>query len=681
MKGWLPALAWLGLLPLAWLLRWSSHGLGWGTGVGLLAFLVVWVLLPGVALCAACRVQARDVVGLVAMAGALGLSYLTVTYLAARWIGSDLLWLAAPAPAAILGWRAWTRGHRVRAAEPMAGRPALELPLLVLVALIAQQQHALIAPARVHDPMDKHALFYAGNATELRHHFPPLDPRLAGRPYPYHFLGGVPPAAAGRVIGRGVGELALVALPPVAVSWLVLLLAHTARVLGGTGFAGVLAASLVLFRADLSPALGMPRWAFLAYLRDALYTSNSTLLGTAGLLALAVLIAQWLSTRERRPGMAAAILLVSAVVSGTKSSTAPVLVAGLAAAAIVRALTRREAAPAASAAVLLALGGAPFATWLLSGRDSVPVVFRLAPFATTTRSPFYSAAAGLIGGCGSAPQGCPDLGGPWAVVLVVAWILGFLGAAAVLGVVRVATQWRRGGADHDWIVGSAVAGLAVALLMDDYALNQLFFANNGQVLLAALGAGLLGEWLQGPRRILVGAALAVAALPMARGAGAVALERIGGDLDAALIAPPAAAQRYAEGLEWVRRNTSPDAVLVARHGAMLPSVLAERRSLYSTGLFTRQGHQATGSGKDPFPDRLQLRERGSRLDPAALASACALAGTPELLVLDDDVRVSGEPGTNAMDVRWLGPPAATPAGTEMVHDAAALRVYRWRCKE
>jgi hypothetical protein len=675
---------WL-LVPTACLLRWSGHGISLTDGLRALAFLFSYVLLPGVALAYLLRLRLDGAVARLSLGGALGMAHLTITFLLGRLLGSQSAWLFAPLLVGVTAVVSWI-GRRGSSPWSAGSSSRVELAALVFIALLAQQQRALYSPERLESTIPTDLLFHAGNAAELKHHFPPQDPRIGGRELPYHFFSGIPPCAASVVTGLPVGKLALVVLPSIVISWMVFALAHAGRVFGGTDAAGVCAAALVMFHLDFAQTLGLPRDGFLSLLRSGLYLSDSTLLGLAGLLPLAVLLAAWHDEKERPAWrLACAMVALSLWLSGTKASVMPVVVAGLLLTAVLTCVVRGQARAARpfTAALLLGIGAAPFALWLLTRHGSYSEMFRWAPGNVAVRSLFYNVLArdlGLIGMPGALAGHAWGVARPLLRLLLTSgWIVGFLGLGAVLGAVRLGVDRRQSVPRHSWILAITICGLAIALAFDTPSLSQLYFAYNGQVLLAVLGGGFVVQVVRNRRvRWVAIPLLLLAAAPMVRQALMGAIEGLGADLDAALQPASAEATHYVAGLEWIRANTSPRAVLVTKHGALAPSILAERRSFYSTGLFTPEGQRRRLLGLDPepFPEWLALRTRAVDLDPMALRSIAALlGGDPELLVIVDAVEVSGEPGVNTLRVSPLPGKGQAPAGMALLYSSDVMRVY------
>lgn len=644
-----------------------------GDAARVMAFLAVYVLLPGIAAARVLDAGIGDFLSVVAMGGALGMAHLTLTYTVARLAGSDLPWLVAPVVVVAIAIVIIRRGLPSTAIT-VPRLSHVEVAALVFIALLAQQQRIVYSPESVESSVPTDLLFHAGNAAELRHRFPPEDPRVAGRHLPYHFFSGILPAAGSVVTGVPVGELALAVVPIVVVSWLAFVLAHAGRLFGGAPAAGLAAAGLVLFHVDMASALGLPRDGFLSLLRNAIYQSDSSLMSFAALVSLAAVLGSW--PERARPWKTACVLVaIGFWLSGTKSPVIPVVGAGLLAAAA--ASVARERALAArlfTAAALLGLGAAPFLIWLVTHHDSFAAaqpgvphldVFQIVPGASAIRSSAYQA---LVRSTGIA-------GRPFTGLL---WLIGFLGLGALLGLARLVVELKRGEMRHLWMGTTALVGVLIALLFNAPSLDQIAFAFNGMVLLAVLGGSSVIAAVRGRRRWVAIPLLALAVAPMAAEAGRGAMEGLGTDLDAGLRARSAAAEQYAAGLRFIREHTPPESVIVTRHSALVPSVLAERRSFYASGLFTPEAHalRRLGRGAEPFPDRVALRTRAVALDGAAIADIRRILGDVPLLVIVDAVDVTGEPGLNALVIGRIGPLTDAPPGSSVVYSSDVMRVYR-----
>jgi hypothetical protein len=128
-----------------------------------------------------------------------------------------------------------------------------------------------------------------------------------------------------------------------------------------------------------------------------------------------------------------------------------------------------------------------------------------------------------------------------------------------------------------WILGLLAVGAGPALLLQaSTGSSQLFFAYNGLVLLYAVG-GVGAVALARTRRPLL-VACGLVALPfLAAGAGETAgawRENWGARAVRGRLWP-----EWIEGIRWLRAEAESDAMLVARHEALLGSAFAERRSV------------------------------------------------------------------------------------------------------
>jgi len=667
------------LLPVAMLCRWCACGIGPMDGLQILAFVGAYVLLPGIALALLLRLGLEDFVSLASIGGALGCAHLTLTFLVARSLGQDWLWLAAPAAVVSLAcWRSW-RTRRALAPRAPAGVPLLALAGLVLIALLAQQQRSLYSVGRLDLPVPTDLLFHAGNAVALTDEVPPQDVRLAGRALAYHFFSGVLPSAASIATGLPVGDLALVAFPVLTIVWMAFALCHAGLVFTGRMSAGVISAALVLFHLDFGETLGLGRDCLESLLSQGLYVSDSTLLGLSGLLPTSVLLAEWIAGAGPSGPLAGALVGLAFWISGTKASVLPAVVAGLLFAAAVSRDSGR-ARRLLSAAFVVGAGAMPVTVWIATRPGSLAQMLQWAPGATLLRSPFWYGILGKLGFHGGSWSGAPPTAWALLPLVLVGWVIGFLGPAALLGAAGLATGDRD--RRFSWLAGVAAAGLAAALVLDTESLDQLTFAFGGQMLLAVVGGGVASKLVSLRRlRWVAIPILALVAAPIASHAARAAPEVLGTDLEAALQPMPSAVARYAAGLGWIKANTSADTVLVTRHSALATSILAERRSFYSLGLFTAEAHSLCrrGIAREPFPRRRELRRRAAGLDPAAVRAVSDLVGGhPEVLVIVDAVEVSGEPGINLLDVRRLAGAPLQPAGLALVYASDVMRVYRYR---
>jgi hypothetical protein len=348
------------------------------------------------------------------------------------------------------------------------------------------------------------------------------------------------------------------------------------------------------------------------------------------------------------------------------------VLAGLGALAAV-AFVRRRTLDRRAIAMTVALGVAatPMTLWLALGESSYAgAMFRLFPFHAMHLSPAF-------GGLRGASQ----------ALAFPLWLAAYLGPAGAGAAVFVLDRRKAIDRFSGLVVMIALAGVLLASAFGAPGLSQLFFLYNGQVGLAILAGAAYVDHLSraAPRRMVLALVLAIFAAPVAAGAArelaASAAREVGG------IEPTPELQRqYREGLEWIRANTSPNALFVVGRGGMLISVFAERRTFYETDFFMPQMHAwywESAHGVAPpqaGPERIALRDRFFA-DPTreTLQPILDLLPTgPEIYAVFDEL-----PATPGLPKRYeIAPlterPRPAPSIGTLVFDNAALAVYRLR---
>ncbi len=667
------SLVFLGLL----LLRPLAYSVGPLDLLGFWAFLLLYVAVPGMLLARALGVLDDDLSMLVGTGLTLGLCLEAGAFVFSRIIHLPLAFYAYPL-VIVVTWAMMRRGAAVS-----TSCPASHLMVLAMLAFFAQEQHLLYSPTRLGEPLPMDMLFHAGNAAELRNHWPMEDPRVAGTPLAYHFFAYCLHAGAAAFTGQAVAPLLLILVPGPLVALFALQIYNAGRVLLGSALAGVAAAALILFHVDVGaefiPALG----GFRSYLASGIYGSTTTLPGFVYLVTLALVLHRYLAGENGRPRMhLAALALLSFAASGTKGSVMPMVVAGLLGLLALRALTERRLDRRVVAALMITGGAAtPMTAYLSTGGESFSAMFRFVPGAVPGGSGFLrNACQVLSGGPAAFDQApCGHLDG-WVVLMLTGlWALGYLGPSGLAGLAWL-WQHRKGLRPTDvWIIGMCFGGgtLAYALAATT-GLSQLFFAYNGQIMLGVLGGGFVANaGRPGRGRSLALIICALGALPiLAKMVHGVA-DGIERDASEARARPSDLEAQYSQALTFLRERTPHDSVVMGRPGSLLVSAFGERRSYYETGYFTARAHRLRGEGVlEAFPERAAtLSALWSRVNRPDEPPVPLPTGAPVLFLLDA-LEPRQSPGWMAPLVQRI-PPAANsqPENGVLLFGNSAAAIY------
>jgi hypothetical protein len=633
------------------LLRPLAYSVGPWDLLGFWAFLLLYVALPGILLARAMGVLDDDLPMLLGSGLTLGLCLEAGAFVLFRAIHLPMAFYAYPLLLLILARRRPSGGTQAK-----TGPQASHLMVLAMLAFFAQEQHLLFSPARLGEPLPMDMLFHAGNAAELRNHWPMEDPRVGGAPLAYHFFAYCLHAGAAAFTNRAVAPFLMVLVPGPLVALFALQIYNAGRVLMGSALAGVAAVALVLFHIDIGaefiPALG----GFRSYLASGIYGSITTLPGFLYLVTLAAVLHRYLAHETGRPrSHLAALGLLSFAASGTKGSVMPMVIVGLLGLLALRFWTEHRLDRRGAAALLVAGGAAtPMTAYLSTGGESFSAMFRFVPGAVPGGSGFLRNACQVLSGS-PAPMDhapCAHVDGGVLLMLTGVWALGYLGPGGWAGLAWL-WQHRKGLRQTDaWVIGMSLGGAALAyLLAATTGLSQLFFAYNGQILLGVLGGGFFANAVarHGRGRIVAFVVCGFCALPvltkMVRGV-ADGLER---DVVEARIHPSVLEAQYSEALTFLRERTPADSMVMGRPGSLLVSAFAERRSYYETGYFTARAHRLRGEGVDEaFPERLAtLWALWRRANGQAGPQVPLPSGAP-VLFLFDALEPRHSPG-------WLAP--------------------------
>ena len=541
-------------------------------------------------------------------------------------------------PCVLVGALCWTRGRTMAPASWW---------WLALVALAALRAHHREPSLRLED-YDPDLLWHAGNAAEYLRGPAMQDPRVAGLAFDYHVHAYALPAVAARTLGLPIAATTMSLLAALVPVLAVLATALLARRMAGAK-AGAAAGLALLLACDPALALdafglaGAGAWRSNAYFEAGLWNSPTTAFGLLLFLAALERVHAW--TRACAAGAPRRLLALQLVacawaMAGAKGSTAPVLVAGLAAGGAWCAWrTRRLRQPLFGAAVLALVGAAPAFVRLGGDADGyAQSMFRLEPFAAFTGAPSLAAAGWSW---------------PAAWLLFPAWLLVFCGAPLVW--LAGSRLWRAEGAASGQLAaalgGCALAGTVAALCVSAAGLSQLFFAYNSVACVAVLG----------------GAAAATLSLPFVVGAAApfflCGAARLLVQVQQhvrprAPLAP--AAREWFEGASALRREAREDALVVARSETLLLSAYTERRTALETPRFTPSWHAARRDGRDPRAPFLGVAQETARAmegDAQAASALLARSRAGEAWLVEEGARlVDGRPAfSGAWRARKVAP--------------------------
>jgi hypothetical protein len=560
---------------------WSAAGLA-------CAYLVVVVALPGLLLRARLAPD-DDVLERAAFGLATGLVlHLGTAELCLRLGAPTLSWL----PCMLVGAACWRPATRAPASSSWWW-----LLLAVAAALRAHHRDPELRPA----DYDPDLLWHAGNAAEYLRGPLMQDPRVAGLAFDYHVHAYALPAVAARTLGLGVASTTMSLLSAFVPVLVVLAGCVLARRIAGAK-AGVAAGLALLLACD--PALALrafgvgaaEAWRSNAYFEAGLWNSPTTAFGLLLFLATLERVRAFLrassDARARWP-LAAQILVGAWAMAGAKGSTAPVLVAGLAAGGAWLAWRARDPRQPLLGAALCALCGcAPAFARLVGDADGyAQSMFQLRPFAAFV---------------GAASVHSTGWDWPMAWLLLPAWLLVFAGPAlawALLGAARGGGSARGESAFLVALWGCAAAGFGAALLVSAAGLSQLFFAYNSIACLAVLGG------------VAVAASGATFAVCVAAPFLACGILRLAAQAQHHLRPrpePDPAARSWFADAALLRRDARQDALLVGGGETLLVSAYTERRTALETPRFTPPWHAARRAGDDPRAPFRALAEQAAR---------------------------------------------------------------------
>ena len=557
-------------------------------------------------------------------------------------------------------------------------------------------------------------------AAEAKHHWPLTTPQVSGEPLRYHTFVFVHMAAISQATGIELPAVALRLVPLPLLLLLLLQLAYAGRHLSGRPWAGPLAAALLLLVGDLD--LAAPRAEpFLGVFFSGLFLSPTQLLGLVAFVPAVVVIRDMLAQSRESAGRAppagdlTVLALLLFVGAGAKAAVLPVLLGGL----VLLAAWSRLRSLRVSVLPLVLTALALLASYLLlySGSRGASEVgplesalrsFPGARFRALTEEGVLGAILGypiatvvtllalmpaLVGLVWVARQpGRLTLTQAWLLALlatsVAAFLLldlpgvsqlyflwyGFVAGAFVSarGLIAAWEAWTRQGRPRTGGIATTVAATVALLLGLDIDVGGLPLATLYVALLVLLGAvfaaGAVGVLDVTGRHAAV-VLLAAAAL-LAAGVLDGPLDRLPPLAKRAVDPDETVYQRadpvghrgvtvdLARGLEWIRDNTRPSAVLAVNNHLVSTngdsryfyySALAERRVYLESWDYTDRalaiGLDRVRRGLNPYPRRLELNDAAFDGHSASL-EALRRAGVTHLVV--DRVNARGTPRTAAL---------------------------------
>jgi hypothetical protein len=303
------------------------------------------VLLPGVVVLQAATSRRLSVPTIVALGVPLGFAVEIFTFLGLSALHLRSLTALAPVAWITLGAGLWL-WRRAKAADARAGeepqRPtdrapftlsmwitATALSLLFLFTVVVAASFMYAESPLVHGwpqrPLFHDWVYLLSRAAVIKEHWPLEEPSLAGTPLQYHYFLLVHVAAAATSTGVDVTWILL----RLAVIPLGLVLLCQAYVLGrrveGSRFAGVVAALLVLTAGEVSLTGDHSHPVFLGFFLRWLYVSPTFFFGVIFFGALLVAVPDC----EKRVVSPVLLVLLAAAATGAKGSVMPVLLIAL----------------------------------------------------------------------------------------------------------------------------------------------------------------------------------------------------------------------------------------------------------------------------------------------------------------------------------------------------------------
>ena len=548
-------------------------------------YLAVYTIVPGVLCYRLFAGEEEDAITHLGMGWMCGIVITIVVLLVQKLVGATALFPYLPLVLLPLFALTWRFGHGPRSTRAQE-RPGPVVLFCVLLFVAGFRAHRLPASGWWQE-FDDDLYFHAGNAAELLHHWPLIDPRMAGTPLNYHFFAYLPSVGASLVTDIPMQEIMRRLACGLGPTLLALQLFIAGRAFGAGPKAGLIAAFVILLHWDVSSEVGHwfgQQWDVSSYLTIGLYDSPTTSPGLALFAALAFLIRRWLESplgQGIRPGLLT--ILVAFAASGAKGSVMPVAITASAMFFVLRCLAEHRLARRALVLFgALVVASLPMTLLLIGGQSSfASAMLRFAPWTAMHFSGFFGAIAGGLGYDALDPPA-------WLTLAVLpVWLflyLGLTGLGFALCVWKKRMQWT---AAESWLLVNGICGIAIGLAFAAPGYSQLFFAYTGQIalaLLAAVGLSTFRPRLAVVRVILCTLVVAISLVSIEAAVSQFILRWNQGASTEPL------EERYVEGMKWLRANSPADAILLTTHPFVQLSVNAERRVFFETARFRPESH-------------------------------------------------------------------------------------------
>jgi hypothetical protein len=642
----LPALVCFIAVVLAVVAMLLASGLPLDALVRYVAYIVFWVVAPGLVLHRTLRGAQTTWGADISLGAATGIAAGLIAWVMYSAAGlQHWLWTWPVLAALPLLSRRARRRAATRPTEYTAALPVAAVAVAALAALFQLQRTYFTAwdlPPTAR-PYYSDLLWHMSLANEAMRSFPLMSPQsLFAAPIKYHWFANADIALAALISGLDVPVLLLRLWPAFLVPLIIVLVAVVGRQISGRASVGAVAAlvtAMTTFLVPLWPVLDVQD-VFRPISPSQLYAFIPLLLILSAGITLAT---------SRRVHVGALILIIAAlcVAAGSKPTVLPMVIAGsvvgTAAAAIMRGRWGAFAAVLGVACALQVVSSAVIS----GGNDGMAITLfsglTLFGFVRTLLEPSASSSASfLLPGMFTRPSGGLAVG----ALAAISAVRPLLGAAPLFNrELRLnATAW--------WLAGMAGAGAAGFLLLAHPTYSQLYFAHTAVPVGAIVGAwwlvSAIGDRVWAARLAIVSAILAASlawaaafatrnaadwapelilrilawigviglAMAMAACIAAIAWRRAGhrmsgpgtvivlaglmgamlGSLPAAALLPPSAplpedARQLSESEAalWIAENTDADAVLAVNdHCAGEEAPVCDSRVYWASGLAGRR---------------------------------------------------------------------------------------------
>ncbi len=522
-------------------------------------------------------------------------------------------------------------------------------------------------------------IYHMSNSAEVLHHWPLENPQVAGEDWNYHhFFSYLIPVGISAVTGIPISDVFMRLLPGFSATLLLILLFSVSYRINNSPAAGLITGFITMFHADTG-------WALTRYLKlsqslhfqspmgQKLYESLTTGYALIYLTAFIIVFHHWIISKKQPTIIQGGVVaLLAFIIAGTKLSMMPPLLIGLALFIAIRLIFQGRLVKRVLSFLLIAgCVATPLTLFFVTGNNTAGHLADFSFAAIVHNSPFYQT---LVGTQSSVLT---------EALLIVSWIMGYLG---IVGVGAAVFLYSQRGQHTDltlWMLLVFVVGLILAMVID-LIIDQHQFIDPGQIFFAIMTGHVIAQLINKnafrkyPVRLAIFSILLIPTILYAYTRLKHGLYNDYFTIRESLKAEDETVSQYADGIEWIRTQTNPDAVLLVNHDGIFLSGFAERRIYYESALMG--GNIARlrlmfGEDYEPFPERSAVKAQFFR-SPSGESVVDLIETYGEVYLIIDNVEILPRGGVG-WKIEEIDTTLSLPEDyVSLAYDSKSIQIYR-----